>query len=274
MISYCKQLFFIGLFSLASGEIFAKEALDNAEVNRQGRWHAGAELYHAGEFDGAYQFYYKLLESEGASAGLFINMGHSLYKKGEYGGAIASYLQALQYAPRNTQILNDIGLISETLGYDLEFEGRQLDFLSKFTMYRILNEVELLYLFGTFLLTTGVLMSILFWFPHMQSLRTFFVLSVFFSIYWGGCLWSASHIWPSWGAVQAQQAVVYSAPSEHSGVAMFSLKKAVPVEVKEQRKNWLKVRLPDGKNGWIKLGDLAYYPVNRNHLTSVSLSQP
>ncbi len=215
----------------------------------------GNKLYLNQDYASAAQQYEKILHSGYENGELYFNLGNAYYRLGNIAKAIVNYERAEQLLPNDDDVRFNLQLAN------LQVVDK-IDAVPKFFLYRwfdwLLTVLPLSTLGWTtyilFLLTL-ILLSLFLFSPALRTKRlslagalaagTLLVLSlVLFTTQ--SYRESNTHF----AIVMSDVANIKSAP-DTKGSDLFVLHKGVKVQVLDEVDNWKKIRLADGKVGWI-----------------------
>jgi len=203
--------------------------------------------YMAGDYDSAIGLYETLLADGFRDAAVFFNLGNAYYETGQLGLALLNYRRAQQIAPRDAILGKNIALArSERVDFQ-QGEARWIDRLAVSTQ-SFLTLPEL----GWPILVTWVLWwagagiwalradwrSALRW-PMALVGAGLLVGSVFF-----GSRYYVQDARP------AAVVIVMSGP-DNEYMFLFQLFAAAEMRILEVRGEWVRVILPDGRQGWV-----------------------
>ncbi len=247
---YCRKSV-IGIFAslvLIFGNLFAQDqALLFTEANK---------AYQEGDYKTAVEKYETVLHTGSESWEVYYNLGNAFYQQGDVARAILNYERAKRLEPDN-----------EDTDYNLEFAHLRvvdrIQEMPRFMLSRWLDAVT--HIFGIETLTAVVivvyLMLIIFLIVRMllrsvRSSRPAFVSIIGLALF---LLISSTvllaRIYEAETRVEAIVLVdkvdVKSAP-DNAGTDVFTLHAGVKVEVKDTSLDWVRIRLTDGKIGWLR----------------------
>ena len=208
----------------------------------------------------ALELYNEIENQNVVSAELFYNMANVYYKTNKVADAIYYYEKALSLEPNNRDIL-----------FNLEFAKRMtldnIEELPKSISQKFRDAVVLKFTYNTWAIISvsfAFLFAILFLLYHFSYStgvkRIYFItsgitvilvsLSLFFSYQ------NYKYVTNTRTAIIfAQQASVKSAPTKSSEVN-FLLHEGTKIFVLESLDNWVKIKIADGKMGWIEEEDM------------------
>ena len=212
--------------------------------------------YKDGQYTEAIAVYEDLIKADQVSSELYYNLGNCYYKLNKVAPAIFNYEKALQLNPANEDAKNNL-IFANRLTIDrIEalpksvFQKLDENYLSKIT-FNTWGVLAIVFAF------VGVVMFLLFYFAYNSSKkRLFFTLSLVsllllllsFGI---GFQQYQKEIKTKEAIVFAEQVSVQSEPTNNSSEA-FELHEGTKVLVLDAVDNWNKIKLADGKIGWLK----------------------
>lgn len=217
-------------------------------------------FYQQGSYDKAIEVYHKILDDGYSSKELYYNLGNSYFKSGMIGYAILNYEKAQKVSP------ND-----EDVAYNLRIaNARTVDKIEAMPKIFLVRWWEGLLNFfsvnGWTVITYIIYLAILaitgwYFFARSQTVQKWLLISglafavmLIFSI----IILFARYNYDNGKeyAVVTQSAVtVKLSPDDHSGDA-FIVHEGIKVSLEDKVDQWVKVRLADGKVGWLPQGDM------------------
>lgn len=242
------QIIFIVLWFL-SGNQLAAQVPDSlfATANK---------LYQQEKYTEALENYQQIEKQGLASASLYYNMGNIFYRTNQVAPAIYYYEKALKLAPNDKDIR-----------FNLEFANRMtldnIEPLPKSLWQKVMEGVILRFTYETWAkiaVSLAAVFAILFLLYHFSfrtsNKRIYFVASIISVILVTSSLFFAyrnkHYINRNIEAIIfSTQVNVKSAPTNSSEV-YFELHEGTKVLVLESLDNWRKIKIADGKMGWIK----------------------
>ena len=215
----------------------------------------GNELYRNNQFVEAIALYEQIETRGFVSTELYFNLGNAFYKTNQIAPSIYNYEKALQLDPQNQDAAYNL-LFAKRMAIDT-IEALPLTFFQKLNIQYIqqLSHDQWAVLAVVFSLLTSVFF-LLFYFSYRPSFkRTYFVIALsaafFLSV---ALLFSIREERRSSNETAAiiflQKTEVYNAPSETSAV-VFELHEGTKVLVLDHIDTWKKIKLADGKIGWV-----------------------
>jgi tetratricopeptide repeat protein len=217
-------------------------------------------LYQKGDYTQAAAVYSSILKSGKESSALYYNLGNTYYKLNNVPESIYYYEKALQLDPENTDAKNNL-IFANQMKIDAitplpKTWVRQLSdgIVGLFSAHTW----AVLSIIGVF---AFVLSFLLYYFVERTALkRTFFSLMLVFLFFAIGS-YTLAHFCHK-QVSQTQYAIlfdktvrVFSDANAYSSEVM-QLHEGTKVEIIEDAKDWVKIRLVNGKTGWTKVGSL------------------
>ena len=220
---------------------------------------AGA-FYNQEKYQEAIDAYKSILDSGQESASLYYNLANAHYKLSNIGPSIFYYEKALELAPNDEDIRNNLSFAQNATvdAIDVIPEG----FVSKMvkTVTNMFNydgwawvSVAAIFLF--------VFLFILYYTSHISSRKRLFFVSSWVSFFIAilGVVLAFNQYNTiknnQFAIIFSQETAVKSEPNLRSE-EIFQLHEGTKVKVTETVNNWKKIKLTDGKIGWIPAEDL------------------
>ena len=222
-----------------------------AELYRQGNL-----LYESGRFAEAGRTYERIIERGVRNGHVFYNLGNAYYKQDRIGQAILAYERATRLMPRDRDLQNNLDLANERttdqIAGEVPWFGRQaLDGVT-------VNEATVAVTTAGFLASLALVGYLLARRPHTRNATGYALLvSCLVLVMATGFLAIKIHdgLLNEEAIVLQPTAVVRTGPDVTSE-PVFTLHEGAKVQLVEHRDDWLRIRLPDGKNGWLSQEDL------------------
>jgi tetratricopeptide (TPR) repeat protein len=219
----------------------------------------GNRLYLQAKYAEAIVQYEKVVERGSESGELYFNLGNAYYKSGKIQKAILNYERAKQLLPGD-----------EDIQFNLQLSNLQvtdkIDAVPKLFVYRWFDSLIALFSLATmgwivytfFLLTLAAFAYFLFAPTYLQKRVSMFIGFVFSAalimtmIGFGVQSYKESDT--EFAIVMSDAANIKSAP-DSKGNDLFVLHKGLKLQVLDSVNHWRKIRLADGKVGWIPEDD-------------------
>lgn len=247
-----KRLFIISLVAILSLPGYLCLA-DNIEETFQ----EANKAYLKGNYLEAEKGYRKLLNEGIGSAAVHNNLGETLYRQEKLGQAIFEFMIAHRLKPRNTDFQNNLKYARAQITDKIDRPKTNLALRPFFILEKRLSRKDSW--------TGFALISILFWssailflFFRKDWLRWFVLILGILFLLNSLILIKKEFFSRPFGVVTAEKASVFSAPGKDN-VLLFMLHEGTDFQVMDGReKDWIQIKLPDGKKGWINQKQVVY----------------
>ena len=234
-----------------AGISYADEAAQTFEQANQ--------LYLQAKYPDAITQYEKIVQSGFESGALYFNLGNAYYKSGNIQKAILNYERARQFLPRDEDVQFNLQLANLQVVDKIDAVPRLFVYRWADTMLALFSLLTMGWIvYSFFILTLAAFAIFLFARTYTQKRLSMF----------GGLVFSTALILTMIGyGVQAYKesntefAIVMSdvanikAAPDSKGNDLFVLHKGLRVQVLDSVNHWRKIRLADGKVGWIPEDD-------------------
>ncbi|MFW6181043.1 MAG: tetratricopeptide repeat protein [Spirochaetota bacterium] len=212
-------------------------------------------LYIMKEYRQAHELYRELVDRGIEHPFLYYNLANTSYKLGYKGEAVLYYERALRLRPLDREIRANLRLVKKSLDdqitplYNEGFTRFYTTLLSAFTL-SYLAFLEL----GFFVLTVGLFAGALL-FPALRGrLRGACVVSgVFLVLAFSGMLVRRHQERNRPRAVVMEEQVQARASPIAESEELFALHEGAGIRIIEQRGEWVRFQLADGREGWLLL---------------------
>lgn len=213
------------------------------------------KLYLEQKYTAAIAKYESIIKNGYESGELYFNLGNAYYKSGKIQNAILNYERAKRFMPNDEDVLFNLTLANAYLIDKVEaipelFVYEWADYL--LTIVSLETMMTLMYIL--FVLTLVSFSIFLFARTYEQkrySLLTGMVLALFLVIGVANfTIQSYRESNTEFAIVMTDVANIKSAPDK-SGNDLFVIHRGLKVQVLDAVNNWKKIRLVDGKVGWI-----------------------
>lgn len=218
-------------------------------------FHGATEAYNKGAYDEAIANYLEILGNGQHSAAVYFNLGNAYYKQNEIASSIYYYEKALLLQPNDAEIRNN-------LGYAQNMTLDAIEPLPEVGLAKLYANTTKILTFdqwakvaiGCVLLF--VLLYILFAYATYSSRKRWAFITSLAALF--VCILSLVFAFVQYRDFKAYQpAIVFadeiairSEPNANSD-EVFTLHAGTKVNVLEELNSWQKIRLADGKTGWI-----------------------
>jgi tetratricopeptide (TPR) repeat protein len=232
------------------------EAFNTQNIIREGN-----ELYKKGHYSQAATKYQQVADSGYIASDLFYNLGSAYFKANDNKRAILYYEKARLLNPRDKELNYNLDL-ARTKVVDKIQNIPDLFFMEWIRTFRDQFAVDSWSSFSITLFVIGLAGFLVYFFTYQMRFRKtgFWVgsLCVFLAILSFLFATSAynSQIKQRTAIVFVKAVTIKSTPSE-TGTNLFILHEGTKVRIIDKVEDWLKIKIPDGNQGWIKENDLA-----------------
>ena len=245
-----KKLFYILVLSFFIGFVHGQNAFNQ-----------GNSFYNDGKYQEAIATYESILESGKHSAELYFNLANAYYKTNQIAPSIYYYEKALQLKPNDQDIKSNLSF-AQNMTIDA------IETIPEVGFSRFMKSAINVFSFDGWaklsvaLVILFVCLFLSYYFSVSTNKKRLLFLSSFTSLLLG--LIALSFAFQKHGFDQnnkpaivfAQQAEVKTEPNLRSESA-FNLHEGTKVQILESYDdNWLKVKIADGKTGWISSEDI------------------
>ena len=209
------------------------------------------QAYEKGDYQTAANLYEEVLNSGIQSGMILYNLGNCCTRLGQIGKALLFYRRAERLIPRDSDLKFNLGYVLDQRKDKIESKNRLPFARVFFFWYYWLSIRELLFAF--------VLANILLWmaslillFKPVALLRWVRILSLCLFLIFGASFGIKAYAQEAidQGVVTVAEATVRSGNGPNHS-ALFVLHEGAEFSVSEETGGWMKIRLADGKIGWI-----------------------
>jgi tetratricopeptide (TPR) repeat protein len=218
------------------------------------------EAYQNQQFDQAVELYKQILSQGYENKAVYYNLGNSYFRLNEIGQAVLYYEKALKIDPNDADVKYNLELAGLRVVDRVEIPPRffLFDWWDSVRNYFSLTQLTYLVMLF-FMFTMGSLVIWLFikTYRLRRWLVTFSTVAGLLTIFAGYILFLNARTAMNHrsAVILVPSVTVVSAPDEKS-TDVFILHEGIKVTLDEQRQEWVKISLPDGKSGWIKSGTM------------------
>lgn len=246
-----KKLFYLIVFTLS----FTMYAQTSSELFTKAN-----SFYNKGNYTEAIELYEKIESSNEVSSQLYYNLGNSYYKLNKVGPSIYNYEKALKLDPSNIDASNNL-VFAKRLSLD-RVEDLPKSALQKFNQNYIskidYNQWAIITVILAFI---SAILFLLYYFSTISyKKRIYFSTSIITLFLLIICLSISFHQFNK--NQNTIEAIIYNSevsiknePTNDASES-FILHEGTKVFVLDGVDDWKKIRLSDGKIGWLKNGDI------------------
>ncbi len=214
------------------------------------------QLYQEEKFDEAVKLYNQIIDNGYEGAELYYNLGNAYFRLGKLGYAILYYEKALKLAPDDSDIEYNLK-IAKARTVDRIQEIPQLFFIEWWNVLvaslSITGWATIVLIFYLLLLIS---IGLFFLSKNIKIQKQAFALGSFslaLLILTAILLFARINRETSskYGVLTEQVQAVKVSPDENSNDA-FVIHEGIKFEIEDELKDWVKIKLSDGKVGWLK----------------------
>jgi tetratricopeptide (TPR) repeat protein len=236
--------------------IFAPNAILNAQSGADYYLEQGNIAYRQGDYAMAFEWYEKILDLGYENGVVYYNMGNCKYKLDEIGEAILYYEKALKFRPDDPEVKTNLQLSNLKVIDRIEMPPQFFLFQWWNKILNLFSVNQLPYLVFTFYYIATVLILIYFFTKGDRPRRiilSFFIVTIVLAVFWGFIFYlNIQNEKTNVQAIVVTPTVTVESAPEESSTVVFILHEGVKVRLREQRGDWVRIELPDGKSGWLQ----------------------
>lgn len=218
------------------------------------------DAYNAGDYEKAVSFYNNILDNGKHSSALYYNLGNAYYKQNKIAESIYFYEKALLLSPNDQEIKTN-------LSYAQNMTIDAIDTMPETGLARLYKNVtgkltfdQWAYLGVTFMILF-VLLYILFYYSNYSTRKRFTFIGSLLALFF--CIISVLFAYVQRAdfdkdqpaIVFAEESTVKAEPNTNSA-EVFVIHAGTKVNVLDQLEDWKKIKLTDGKTGWLPQDDI------------------
>lgn len=225
------------------------------------RYREGVEHYKNADYRQSIRLFQELVDEGFESFDLHYNLGNAAYKNGDLGLSVLSYERALILDPGNADVAHNLNVVRARLR-DKVAPIPLLFFVQWWNELETGHRPETLFAWSLgFFWLFAVAVFVFFGIRRVLFRRIALVAGIFLFAAFAvtlslSLLRTAELDAHSHAVVMAAEVTVRSSP-DAAGVESFIVHEGLKVQILESRDNQYRIRLADGKNGWIEQGALA-----------------
>lgn len=214
------------------------------------------EFYRNGEFDETIKIYEQLRNEGYEGTSLFFNLANSYYRIGKLGYAILNYERALKISPTDEDVKHNLAFAS--LSTVDRIQPLPTFFLFEWweTLLTSLSVNGWTYVVYFFLIVL-LLLIVLYFFARSISQQKIILFSglgtlVIFAIALSLLIIKINREQNIISGVVVEQSTTVKTSPDSKSTDAFVIHEGLKVNLEDQLDNWIKIRLTDGKLGWVE----------------------
>lgn len=246
-----KLLFF--LFFISSNFVYSANTPE--EMLKRGN-----QYFLSGDFSKSIEIYQKLVKQGYTSSTLFYNLANAYFRAGKIGLSILYYEKAKIYSPFDEDILHNLKFVNlQTKDkidklpklFLLQWFESILNFLSinQFTLLAYFLFILILISILIYIISSNIKIRRIGFYSSILSLILFLFIAVILAVK----IYQHYHI--VYGVILSPTVIVKSSPDPVSKDS-FIIHEGLKVKIEDQVDKWIKIKLEDGKIGWITNNDI------------------
>ncbi len=212
-------------------------------------------LYEKGEYETAAELYRQIIESGMENWQVYYNLGNASFRLNRIGEAVLNYERALKLNPENDDIRYNLEIANLSVVDRIPEPPQQPVIAWILRQFNRPSFTGLVYALLSFYAIFVLLLALPMYFPRLgrgRAYRLSRAVSLSFAVLFAGIVlfrWYGSET-RQFGVILAPQVRVTSSPAADA-TEVFVLHEGVRLEIEEQSGEWLRIRLRDGKIGWV-----------------------
>lgn len=221
---------------------------------------AANSSYAKGQFQQALDNYKKVLAGDNTSAELYYNLGNASYKTGDLASALLYYEKARELSPNDEDIKANIRLANSKTSDKVD-EAPQFFLTSWWKSVYLSASADTFAVLSIVLILSGCALLITYFFSHALMVKKASFYSALVLLFFGvAVVFIASRQMNYFehnrqGIVFNSPVAVKSAPSDEAR-NLFIIHSGTKVSITDTRKDWVRITLTNGNEGWMRLLDL------------------
>ncbi len=215
----------------------------------------GNKAYEAGDFAGAIASYEKIIDLKKENWQLYFNLGNAYFRSNDIGKAVLNYERALKLAPENEDVQFNLEMALLQTTDRIPTPPKEAWLLALEKLFYVPSFSLLLYLSLVLYATFLLVWALRYLFPLITGLPfyRFLLTTVFIAFILSGSIFSLrwyDQVTKKYGVIVQPAVKVTSSPTAEA-TEIFVLHAGTKFQIQEETANWLRIRLRDGKTGWI-----------------------
>ncbi len=219
----------------------------------------GNKLYQAGEYNRALEKYNEIVQMNYESAELYYNIGNCYFKLGKYAEAILNYERGLRINPNDEDIQFNLQMVNMHIVDKVQKipELFYISILKKLCSKLTFNQLTIINVIMYILIIILIIMILFVKGIRLRSSLSVLIWigGVLIMIFIGLFIYKYIVMYEKEGIVMSPEVMVKSAP-DMNAIELFAIHEGLKVNVLVKRGDWYEIKLPDGKEGWVKVNDI------------------
>jgi hypothetical protein len=223
-------------------------------------FNSGKEAYKSASYQAAIQQWKKIIDNGEHSAAVYFNLGNAYYKLNDIGPSIYYYEKALQLAPNDSDIKNNLAF-AENARIDVIEPLPKTVFALWYQRFTSALSFNGWAISAVCFSSLFVGLFLMYYYATSETRKRIFFVTALMSVFMMLLTLAVSFMTAS-DAAKDRPAIIFSesvdvrdAPSV-SGEVSFVLHEGTKVQVLDEDAEWVRIKLADGKDGWILVSAL------------------
>ncbi len=222
-----------------------------ADIPYNGIWQKGNEFYGRQQYDSAIYYYEQLAARQPDHAEVYYNLGNAYYRLNQVGAAVLNYERALRLNPGHELAKDNLALTQSRISNRI-VELPEIFFVQwwKALTRPSLSEVWSIVALVLFLVTLAMLFLRRWQAPSWLPVQLPIITALlFFGTLLMAYIASTHRLEHDRAVVMLQDAPIKEDPE--AGKSLSLIPEGTVVRIENERSEWLRVVLPDGRSGWM-----------------------
>ena len=245
----------------AAEQTTTEQAETSAVVSVEQSWDMANEAYQRADYSGAESLYRGILDSGKHSAKLYFNLANTLFKQEKLGEAILYYNKALRLAPADEDIRHNLEYAENSTKDSIE-EIPEFFLFAWIRAVRSMMSCDGWTIFSLIILAIGFVAALFYLlaqriytrkmgFYIMTLAAVLFIVATLFANYERNALMDHNQ------AIIMSSAVSVKSSPDRAATELFVLHEGTKLTIGERMKDWVEVRIADGRKGWTETSRIA-----------------
>lgn len=250
------QLSYRCILQFSLSLLFSAGLYFHANAGLKEQFDKGNELYRKGNYKEAAAAYESLSKEGYHSSDLYLNLGNAYYKQKNFAAAILNFEKALKENPSDEDVKFNLALANARITDKIEampeiFFSKALRKVLQLLSVNAWATLSILFIW------LALIAAVVFLFFSRDTFRRMTLFAAMICVLFSIGFFVMSHMRMNFdennrsGIIMITSVYVKSAPEEGSN-SLFLLHEGTKVQVLDNVGTWSKIRLADGKTGWLE----------------------
>ncbi|MCU0651254.1 MAG: tetratricopeptide repeat protein [Candidatus Omnitrophica bacterium] len=214
------------------------------------------QLYKEGRYEQAVEYYESALKQGFESGNLYYNLGNSYFKKGELGRALLNYERAKFFIPHDSDLRSNHDFVRSALDLPKRYSREKWFFRWLDRLFDDMGANGLTLLISAMWISLLALLSAALFMPALKRPSAW--LGAFLAVFLIICSIALARkisYYEHGAIVITKEAQAKFEPAD-SATTYFKLTEGASVMMIDRSQDWVKVRRPDSKIGWVQAASI------------------